>query len=104
MNFHYIIYYRKQFLISIHYNLNFFASRPGHLSVMLAIGNSLANSVWESNTRQRQKPKPNSSREEKEAWIRSKYELKEFLPPSGGLSNATPGQQLIEAVIRFEIY
>ncbi|KAL9876138.1 centaurin gamma 1A [Glossina fuscipes fuscipes] len=75
---------------------------PGHLSVMLAIGNSLANSVWESNTRQRQKPKPNSSREEKEVWIRSKYELKEFLPPSGGL-NATPGQQLIEAVIRSDM-
>ena len=67
---------------------------------MLAIGNSLANSVWEASTRQRSKPKPNSSREEKEAWIRSKYEAKEFLPPQNTNTTATPGQQLIEAVIR----
>lgn len=77
-----------------------FYCRAGHLSVMLAIGNSLANSVWEANTRQRCKPKPNSSREEKEAWIRSKYEAKEFLPQQNTNTNATPGQQLIEAVIR----
>ncbi|XP_065357616.1 centaurin-gamma-1A isoform X1 [Calliphora vicina] len=75
----------------------------GHLSVMLAIGNSLANSVWESNTRQRTKPKPNSSREEKEAWIRSKYEAKEFLTQQNTNTNATPGQQLIEAVIRSDM-
>ena len=71
---------------------------------MLAIGNSLANSVWEANTRQRSKPKPNSTREEKEAWIRSKYEAKEFLPPQNTNTNATPGQQLIEAVIRCVCY
>ncbi|KAI8121054.1 Centaurin-gamma-1A [Lucilia cuprina] len=75
----------------------------GHLSVMLAIGNSLANSVWEANTRQRSKPKPNSSREEKECWIRSKYEAKEFLPQQNTNTNATPGQQLIEAVIRSDM-
>uniref|UniRef100_T1PE07 Putative GTPase activating protein for Arf n=1 Tax=Musca domestica TaxID=7370 RepID=T1PE07_MUSDO len=75
----------------------------GHLSVMLAIGNSLANSVWEANTRQRTKPKPNTSREEKEAWIRSKYEAKEFLPSPNTNTNATPGQQLIEAVIRSDM-
>ncbi|XP_075150469.1 centaurin gamma 1A [Haematobia irritans] len=75
----------------------------GHLSVMLAIGNSLANSVWEANTRQKSKPKPNTSREEKEAWIRSKYEAKEFLPTPNTNTNATPGQQLIEAVIRSDI-
>lgn len=69
---------------------------------MLAIGNSLANSVWEANARNcgRPKPRPNSSREEKEAWIRSKYEAKEFLAPCNTNTNATPGQQLIEAVIR----
>lgn len=78
----------------------FFPHSAGHLSVMLAIGNSLANSVWEANTRQRTKPKPNTSREEKEAWIRSKYEAKEFLPSPNTNTNATPGQQLIEAVIR----
>uniref|UniRef100_A0A8D8FPD2 Centaurin-gamma-1A n=1 Tax=Culex pipiens TaxID=7175 RepID=A0A8D8FPD2_CULPI len=74
---------------------------PGHLSVMLAIGNSLANSVWESNTRGRVKPTPASSREEKEAWIRHKYEAKEFLPAF----NAAPpiGQQLREAVVRSDM-
>ncbi|BFF94108.1 centaurin-gamma-1A [Drosophila madeirensis] len=78
-----------------------------HLSVMLAIGNSLANSVWESNTRQRAKPTTQASREEKERWIRSKYEAKEFLSPLGSGSSAhpspSPGQQLIEAVIRADI-
>jgi Arf-GAP with GTPase, ANK repeat and PH domain-containing protein 1/3/4/5/6/9/11 len=29
---------------------------PGHLAVMLSIGNTLANSVWENNTRGQQKP------------------------------------------------
>ncbi|XP_037712081.1 centaurin-gamma-1A isoform X2 [Drosophila subpulchrella] len=78
-----------------------------HLSVMLAIGNSLANSVWESNTRQRVKPTSQASREEKERWVRSKYEAKEFLTPLGSGSSAhpspSPGQQLIEAVIRADI-
>ncbi|XP_049283589.1 centaurin-gamma-1A isoform X3 [Anopheles funestus] len=74
---------------------------PGHLSVMLAIGNSLANSVWEANTRGRVKPTPASSREEKEAWIRSKYEGKDFLPHF----NPSPpiGQQLCEAVVRSDM-
>ncbi|KMY90174.1 centaurin-gamma-1A isoform X1 [Drosophila simulans] len=78
-----------------------------HLSVMLAIGNSLANSVWESNTRQRVKPTSQASREDKERWVRSKYEAKEFLTPLGNGSSAhpspSPGQQLIEAVIRADI-
>lgn len=72
-----------------------FAS-PGHLNVMLAIGNSLANSVWESKTQNHVKPTPTSSREEKERWIRAKYEYKEFLSTS---NNSMPlGQQLIESV------
>lgn len=74
---------------------------PGHLSVMLAIGNSLANSVWESNTRGRVKPTPASSREEKESWIRLKYEAKEFLPT---FSPSPPiGHQLREAVVRSDM-
>ncbi|XP_018331989.1 centaurin-gamma-1A isoform X2 [Agrilus planipennis] len=68
----------------------------GHLSVMLAIGNTLANSVWECRTQGRTKPTPTSSREEKEVWIRAKYENKEFLP---AISNTMPlGQQLVDAV------
>ena len=44
----------------------------------------------------RTKPTPTSSREEKERWIRAKYESKEFLPPS---NNTMPiGQQLVDAV------
>lgn len=73
-----------------------FFCRAGHLSVMLAIGNALANSVWESQTNGKTKPTPTSSREEKERWIRAKYENKEFLPPP---SNTMPlGQQLVDAV------
>ncbi|XP_063699798.1 centaurin-gamma-1A isoform X2 [Culicoides brevitarsis] len=74
---------------------------PGHLSVMLAIGNSLANSVWESNTGGKSKPIPTSTREEKEAWIRAKYESKEFLPPCPSLPPVS--QQLIEAVVRSDM-
>lgn len=69
---------------------------PGNLAVMLAIGNTLANSVWECQTQNRTKPGPTSSREEKERWIRAKYESKEFLPPP---SNTMPlGQQLVDSV------
>ena len=66
---------------------------------MLAIGNSLANSVWEASIRSGQiKPSPSSSREDKEQWIRMKYESKEFLPEC---NRAVPmGQQLIEAIVR----
>uniref|UniRef100_A0A6P7FRM0 Centaurin-gamma-1A isoform X1 n=2 Tax=Diabrotica virgifera virgifera TaxID=50390 RepID=A0A6P7FRM0_DIAVI len=69
---------------------------PGNLAVMLAIGNSLANSVWECQIQNRSKPNPQSSREEREKWIRAKYEHKEFLPPP---NNTMPlGQQLIDSV------
>lgn len=66
----------------------------------MAIGNELANSVWESNVRPpgRTKPNPGSSREEKELWIRSKYEAKEFLPAVSPTANLS--QQLIDAVYR----
>jgi Arf-GAP/GTPase/ANK repeat/PH domain-containing protein 1/3 len=73
--------------------------RPGHLSVMLSIGNTLANSIWECNPRGRAKPTPNSSREEKERWIRSKYESKEFLAPVN--QGVSVGQQLVDAVCRY---
>lgn len=92
---------------------------PGHLAVMLSIGNSTANSVWENNTRGQVKPGkkmfaqtldkfnlqrfvsltvPTSSREEKELWIHRKYETKEFLPPLN--LNISIGQQLIESVVK----
>lgn len=76
-----------------------FCCRPGHLSVMLAIGNTLANSVWEAVTSNREKPTSDSKREQKEQWIRSKYETKEFLPPIPNTSTIT--QQLAEAILRY---
>ncbi|RWS24940.1 Centaurin-gamma-1A-like protein [Leptotrombidium deliense] len=69
---------------------------PGHVSVMMALGNYSVNKLWEFNTKNRVKPTPNSSREEKERWIRSKYERKEFLKPIN-LSRRIE-QQLIDAV------
>lgn len=55
---------------------------------MLSIGNELCNSIWELNVKGRHKPMPHSSREEKETWIRSKYEFREFLPvlPSANMT------------------
>ncbi|KAL1500873.1 hypothetical protein ABEB36_006298 [Hypothenemus hampei] len=70
---------------------------PSNVSVMLAIGNQLANSVWECQSHSsRQKPTSTSSREEKERWIRAKYENKEFLPSPN--TTMPLGQQLIDAV------
>lgn len=69
---------------------------------MMALGNDLANSVWEANVRpNRTKPHPGSSREEKELWIRSKYETKEFLPAVPHTANLS--QQLIDAVYRCDM-
>ena len=68
---------------------------------MLAIGNSLANSVWEAHVRGAVKPSATSAREEKEKWIRCKYEAKEFLSPCNSLG--TIGQQLVEAVVKYAV-
>lgn len=65
---------------------------------MLSIGNALANSVWEHNTLNREKPIPNSRRELKEQWIKSKYETKEFLPAIFNSVSIT--QQLAEAIVK----
>lgn len=81
----------------------FFCYRPGHLAVMLSVGNAVGNAVWEGEVGSRAKPTPGSSREEKERWIRSKYEAKEFLPslPSGpALPSLT--QQFFDAICRSE--
>lgn len=67
---------------------------------MLAIGNTLSNSVYEANVGIGIiKPSPQSSREEKENWIRRKYESKEFIPE---MNRSVPnGKLLIEAVVRY---
>ncbi|XP_064289562.1 arf-GAP with GTPase, ANK repeat and PH domain-containing protein 1 isoform X4 [Passer domesticus] len=66
------------------------------IKVMSAIGNELANSVWEENSQGHVKPCPDSTREEKELWIRAKYEQKLFLAPLQCLELSL-GQHLLRA-------
>ncbi|XP_075070419.1 arf-GAP with GTPase, ANK repeat and PH domain-containing protein 3 isoform X4 [Mixophyes fleayi] len=70
--------------------------------VMMAIGNSLANIVWEHCIEGYNKPGPESSREEKECWIRAKYEQKLFLCPLPA-SDVPLGQQLLRAVVEDDL-
>ncbi|KAM4610734.1 arf-GAP with GTPase, ANK repeat and PH domain-containing protein 2 [Polymixia lowei] len=73
----------------IHRNLGTHLSRvrsldlddwPGELTqVLAAIGNHMANSIWESCTQGRTKPTPSATREERESWIRAKYEQRVFV-------------------------
>ncbi|XP_016146895.1 arf-GAP with GTPase, ANK repeat and PH domain-containing protein 3-like [Sinocyclocheilus grahami] len=76
---------------------------PVELSmVMMAIGNAMANSVWEGCVEGYIKPGVDSTREEKERWIRAKYEQKLFLV---GLpqSDVPLGQQLLRAVVEDDL-
>lgn len=73
--------------------------RAGHLSVMLSVGNHLANCIWESDTGGRRKPTPGSSREEKERWALSKYVTKEFISVFDSPINFQ--HHLIESVSRY---
>ncbi|KAM4047094.1 arf-GAP with GTPase, ANK repeat and PH domain-containing protein 2 isoform 2-T2 [Anomaloglossus baeobatrachus] len=91
----------------IHRNLGTHLSRvrsldlddwPLELTLVLnSIGNEMANSIWEMTTQGRTKPNPDSSREERESWIRAKYEQRLFLAPlkSPGISLV---KQLYKAV------
>ena len=70
---------------------------PGHLAVMSALGNSLANNIWEHKLKG-PKPEPTSSQEDKERFIMAKYNNKEFLaplPPGLGTSAS-----LVDAICR----
>ncbi|KAM4538370.1 arf-GAP with GTPase, ANK repeat and PH domain-containing protein 1 isoform 2-T2 [Fundulus diaphanus] len=66
------------------------------IKVMSAIGNELANGVWEANAQGRLKPGPDASREERERWIRAKYEQRLFLA-SLPCADLPLGQQLLRA-------
>uniref|UniRef100_A0A8B9VP88 Arf-GAP with GTPase, ANK repeat and PH domain-containing protein 1 n=1 Tax=Anas zonorhyncha TaxID=75864 RepID=A0A8B9VP88_9AVES len=66
------------------------------IKVMSSIGNELANSVWEENSQGHMKPSSDSTREEKERWIRAKYEQKLFLAPLQCLELSL-GQHLLRA-------
>ncbi|KAG5261617.1 hypothetical protein AALO_G00286410 [Alosa alosa] len=66
------------------------------IKVMSSIGNELANSVWEGNAQGRLKPAPDASREERERWIRAKYEQKLFVA-SLSCTELPLGQQLLRS-------
>ncbi|ESO08391.1 hypothetical protein HELRODRAFT_110061 [Helobdella robusta] len=96
----------------IHRNLGTHLSRvrsldlddwPSELvSVLTSIGNTAANSIFEANTQGRIKPSPSSPREEKERWIRAKYERKSFLPPLP-YQDVPVTQQLMDTVARQDV-
>ncbi|XP_077582526.1 arf-GAP with GTPase, ANK repeat and PH domain-containing protein 1-like [Stigmatopora nigra] len=75
----------------IHRNLGTHVSRvrsldlddlPRELTLVLsAIGNHMVNCIWEARTMGHRKPPPDASREERESWIRAKYEQKLFVAP-----------------------
>ncbi|XP_046725299.1 arf-GAP with GTPase, ANK repeat and PH domain-containing protein 2 isoform X3 [Silurus meridionalis] len=95
----------------IHRNLGTHLSRvrsldlddwPSELTkVLMAIGNHMANSIWEKCTQGRQKPTPEATREQRESWIRAKYEQKVFVAPLP-TQDESPGEvtssQLLSAV------
>ncbi|CAL8280392.1 unnamed protein product [Lota lota] len=96
----------------IHRNLGTHLSRvrsldlddwPVELSmVMTAIGNTMANSVWEGAVEGYTKPGPDGTREEKECWIRAKYDQKLFLTEQPQ-SDVPLGQQLLRAVVEDDL-
>ncbi|KJE95025.1 centaurin, variant 11 [Capsaspora owczarzaki ATCC 30864] len=69
--------------------------------VMTAIGNTLANSVWEATaTPEHGKPGPDADRADVNTWISNKYEKRRFL---GTKSTPALGQQLYEAVVANDV-
>ncbi|KAJ7322080.1 hypothetical protein JRQ81_018367 [Phrynocephalus forsythii] len=70
--------------------------------VMTAMGNALANAIWEGALENYPRPSPDSCREEKERWIRAKYEQKLFLVPLPH-SDVPLGQQLLRAVVEDDL-
>ncbi|XP_061635787.1 arf-GAP with GTPase, ANK repeat and PH domain-containing protein 1 isoform X1 [Phyllopteryx taeniolatus] len=72
------------------------------IKVMSSIGNEFANSVWEANSQGHLKPGPDASREERERWIRAKYEQRVFLP-SLPCAELSLGQQLLRATVEEDL-
>ncbi|XP_057219264.1 arf-GAP with GTPase, ANK repeat and PH domain-containing protein 2 isoform X4 [Triplophysa rosa] len=94
----------------IHRNLGTHLSRvrsldlddwPSELTkVLTAIGNHMANSIWETCTQGRQKLTPEATREQRESWIRAKYEQRAFVSPlPAQCSEGTMSSWLLSAVI-----
>ncbi|XP_053907657.1 arf-GAP with GTPase, ANK repeat and PH domain-containing protein 2 [Cuculus canorus] len=65
--------------------------------VLTSIGNATANRIWERDPRGRCKPGPDATREERESWIRAKYEQRLFLAPLPTAEEPLE-QQLLRAV------
>uniref|UniRef100_A0A8C1IF71 ArfGAP with GTPase domain, ankyrin repeat and PH domain 2 n=1 Tax=Cyprinus carpio TaxID=7962 RepID=A0A8C1IF71_CYPCA len=94
----------------IHRNLGTHLSRvrsldlddwPSELTkVLAAIGNHMANSIWETCTQGCQKLTPEATREQRESWIRAKYEQRAFVSPlPAHCSEDTMSTWLLKAVI-----
>ncbi|XP_052397129.1 arf-GAP with GTPase, ANK repeat and PH domain-containing protein 2 isoform X4 [Carassius gibelio] len=94
----------------IHRNLGTHLSRvrsldlddwPSELTkVLAAIGNHTANSIWETCTQGCQKLTPEATREQRESWIRAKYEQRAFVSPlPAHCSEDTMSSWLLKAVI-----
>ncbi|XP_040213479.1 arf-GAP with GTPase, ANK repeat and PH domain-containing protein 1 isoform X7 [Rana temporaria] len=69
---------------------------PELIKLMSSIGNELGNSIWEGSSQGHVKPCSESPREEKERWIRAKYEQRLFLAPLP-CRDLPLGQQLLRA-------
>ena len=74
---------------------------PAHAALLLALGNRAANAVWEAGAGGRPRPRPASPRDDKERWIRAKYEARELLRPLP--PRASPAALLAEAVARGDV-
>ncbi|KAI1729001.1 putative GTPase activating protein for arf domain-containing protein [Ditylenchus destructor] len=68
-----------------------------YIKFMQAIGNQLANSIWEHNAPNDKKPSSESSSDQKSSWIKAKYEQKRFLPLVR--VDQTMNKQIIDAVL-----
>lgn len=76
---------------------------PGHLAVMLALGNHLSNTIYAHSLPPNVQPSAQSPRSIKEHFIQRKYLHRDFVNPQLTATNGqgqtlTPGQQLVDAV------
>lgn len=78
-----------------------FLSSQSHVAVMMAVGNSVCNKIWEVNVKDKTKPNSKSQREEREKWIRAKYEHMEYLAPLTKITRLE--QQLLDAVTKNDV-
>ncbi|KAM6982620.1 arf-GAP with coiled-coil, ANK repeat and PH domain-containing protein 3-like isoform 2-T2 [Tautogolabrus adspersus] len=71
---------------------------PELLKLMCELGNSVINHIYEGSYQEQglKKPLPNSSRQEKEAWIKAKYVEKKFLKKLGSTEILINGERKSE--------